>query len=539
MGDMTFHWIRRKAVLTLSLLLLGSILTVGTGSAQPPTISVSTVSPSNGATVAGKITWEAQVQGSTHFVYFSIDGVQKWTEERAPYVYGGDGNALDTTTLSDGTHTLTVSASGQGQRSASQQITVTVANGTSAPPPPLPPPPTSSGAPQLVGAPTVAGSAVVGQSLSGSTGTWSGSPTAYAYAWRRCDASGAACSAISGATAASKLLVSADQGATLRVAVTASNASGSTVAVSAPSGIVQAAPSSSAVAWPDVTPPAFTSNRIASTVSDFSSIMGSLKAGDVVEVKPMTLTGEIVFGQKLSAPADIHFDAGVKFTGTAVGTLLPAVWIHGSNLRLYGGDVSGQGNDCVRVGAASSDSTGPTNIRWWGATIHDCGGTGFSAQASTHPNTGLDIAADISHAGENLALDPHAEKGTGLHGAYLGGGNAVTSGRFVLTVHDQPTGAALQGGANLQNSDIWLRADRITFKSTSVAGAGNALQLWGGQDKNVVVHDLEADNLAGRAVETESLTAGTGNIVNYARATNVAVTPMYQGSNYLTCSQCG
>jgi hypothetical protein len=267
--------------------------------------------------------------------------------------------------------------------------------------------------------------------------------------------------------------------------------------------------------------------------------MGSLKAGDVVEVKPMTLSGEIVFGQKLSAPAEIHFDAGVKFTGTAAGTLLPAVWIHGSNLRLYGGDVSGMGNDCVRVGASSADSSGPTNIRWWGATIHDCGGTGFSAQASTYPNSGLDISAEIWNCGQNLALDPHIEKGTGLHGVYIGGGNAPTSGRFMFYVHDQATGAALQAGANLQNSDIWLRADRITFHSTSLAGGGNALQLWGGNDKNITVHDLEADTLAGRAVETESLTAGTGIIVGYARATHAAVTPMYQPSSYLTCTDCG
>ena len=55
----------------------------------------------------------------------------------------------------------------------------------------------------------------------------------------------------------------------------------------------------------------------------------------------MTLSGEIVFGQKLSSPAQIHFDSGVDFTGSAAGTNNPAVWIHGSNLSLYGGDVSG------------------------------------------------------------------------------------------------------------------------------------------------------------------------------------------------------
>ena len=526
------HWIRRKAGLTLVLLLAGSILSVGTGSAQAPTINVSIVSPSNGQTVSGRVTWEARTQGSTHFVYFSIDGVARWTEDGSPYIFNGDGNTLDTSTLSNGVHTLSVVATGNAHSSASAQVTVTVANTV------LPPAPSPTAAPQLLGVPVVSGSAVVGQSLSASAGSWANAPTGFAYSWQRCGSTGSGCVPIVGASAASYLLVAADQASTLRVAVTASNLVGSTVALSGASTVVQAAPSSG-VAWPDTTPPAYIPNRVASSVSEFQTVMGSLKAGDVVEVKPMTLSGEIVFAQKLSAPASIHFDSGVKFTGTAAGTMLPAVWIHASNLYLYGGDVTGQGNDCVRIGAASADTSGPTNIRWWGATIHDCGGTGFSTQASTYPNSGLDIAAEIWHAGQNLALDPHLEKGTGLHGAYIGGGNAPTSGRFAFYIHDQPTGAALQAGANLQNSDIWLRAERITFKSTSIAGGGNALQLWGSNDKNITIHDLEANTLTGRAVETESLTAGTGNNVNYARATNVAVSPMYQTSNYVTCSNCG
>jgi hypothetical protein len=88
----------------------------------------------------------------------------------------------------------------------------------------------------------VSGTARDGQTLSASTGLWSGSPTSYAYQWQRCDSSGASCANVSAATANSYPLGSTDVGATLRVTVTASNAGGSATAQSAPSAIVAAMP---------------------------------------------------------------------------------------------------------------------------------------------------------------------------------------------------------------------------------------------------------------------------------------------------------
>lgn len=399
-------------------------------------------------------------------------------------------------------------------------------------------PVTATPPPAVVSPPQITGTPAVGQTLTGSQGTWSNSPTSYASSWQRCDTAGQNCGAVSGATGSTYAVTTADVGSTLRVSVAASNDGGSTVATSAATSVVPSPTTSNStgVAWPDTTPPAFTPNRVATTPSEFSAIMGSLKPGDVVEVKPMTLSGEVVFGQKLSSPADIYFDPGVYFTGAAAGTQLPAVWIHGSNLRLYGGDVSGLGNDCVKVSASSADTSGPTNIRWWGAKLHDCGGNGFSAQGANYPNTGLDIQAEIWNAGQNLNLDPHAVKGSGLHGAYIGGGNAPTSGRFMFYVHDQPTGAAVQAGSSLQNSDLWIRAERLTWAGQA-GYAGNGFQPWGGSDQNVVVHDLEVSDATGHAILDESLTGGSVT-VEHARASGVQLTPVYQPSSYLTCVDC-
>ena len=74
--------------------------------------------------------------------------------------------------------------------------------------------------------PTITGTAQSGQSLTASTGSWTESPTGFAYQWQRCDAKGANCSAISGATAQTYLIGSLDVGSTLRVTVTASNSAG-------------------------------------------------------------------------------------------------------------------------------------------------------------------------------------------------------------------------------------------------------------------------------------------------------------------------
>ena len=86
--------------------------------------------------------------------------------------------------------------------------------------------------------PTIGGSAREGQSLSASTGTWSGSPTSYAYQWEDCSTAGESCANIGGATGSGYLLVASDVGHTLRVVVTAANAGGSTPATSAQTGTV-------------------------------------------------------------------------------------------------------------------------------------------------------------------------------------------------------------------------------------------------------------------------------------------------------------
>lgn len=82
------------------------------------------------------------------------------------------------------------------------------------------------GAPSNTVAPAISGTAQVGNVLTASTGTWTDSPTSYAYQWQSSANGTSGWSNISGATSNTYTPVSGDVGLYLRVGVTATNAIG-------------------------------------------------------------------------------------------------------------------------------------------------------------------------------------------------------------------------------------------------------------------------------------------------------------------------
>jgi hypothetical protein len=138
-------------------------------SAVPASFTVSS-SIATGATLTGRLKWEATPSKSVTKVEFSIDGTLRWTEGYAPYVFNGDGNSLDTTTLTDGSHTLKIVAYASDGTTAQVTAGVQVQNAVAPTPAPAPAPaPTFS----------IASSIADGSTLSGAV-SWEATPSASA-----------------------------------------------------------------------------------------------------------------------------------------------------------------------------------------------------------------------------------------------------------------------------------------------------------------------------------------------------------------------
>jgi hypothetical protein len=163
-------------------------------------------------------------------------------------IWAGRKGSFDTTitlpaTLRAGASDVVLSGGGvrfSVRLKVSSRETTQSGSGTPIPTPTATPAPVK---PSSTAAPSISGAAQSGQTLTADAGSWSGTaPISYAYAWQRCDANGANCSDIAGATAPTRTAVDADLGNTLRVVVTASNRAGSATATSLATAVVATTP---------------------------------------------------------------------------------------------------------------------------------------------------------------------------------------------------------------------------------------------------------------------------------------------------------
>jgi hypothetical protein len=97
-------------------------------------------------------------------------------------------------------------------------------------------------APQNTAAPSLSGTAAIGQTLSVAPGAWTGGPApTVTEQWQRCDVSGANCTDVVGAKSATYVVADADAGSTLRANVTGANGGGA-VTVATPTSSLRPTP---------------------------------------------------------------------------------------------------------------------------------------------------------------------------------------------------------------------------------------------------------------------------------------------------------
>jgi hypothetical protein len=139
--------------------------------------------------------------------------------------------------------------------------------------------------------PSISGTPVEGNVLTANPGVWSEADGTFAYQWLRCNTTGAACAAIASATQQTYTLATADVGATIRVRVTAKNATGSTDAQSPQTALVQAKPA----APPTATTTTTTTTSAGKTVQASAVALPSRLIVDRVRFSPSRLSSRSAF----------------------------------------------------------------------------------------------------------------------------------------------------------------------------------------------------------------------------------------------------
>ena len=285
------------------------------------------------------------------------------------------------------------------------------------------------------------------------------------------------------------------------------------------------------------TRPSFTPKRTVdvSNESQLRAAISNLQPGDLVEAtQSFTVNGATVIRNRLSSPAELDL-SGVSFVYSGGQNQNGVLLRNAQNLYIYGGDIttSNTGGYCLRV-------YGSQHVLWWGFTAHNCGNTGFMAQAIGGPVDHNDFQGTIWKTGQNLAWDPHAEKGTGEHGANLWDAKQTgnfTNNRFAFNMHDIPTGACVEFGneepaSQATGNTLYLKCVNATDVAQRQTG-GNALQVWGNTNHlGLDIKYIQGNNLQGYAFWAGGVNSGDslrGVTIEYGRASDTNQNPRYAG----------
>lgn len=371
--------------------------------------------------------------------------------------------------------------------------------------------------------PAITGTAKDGQTLTSTTGTWSGSPTSYARAWQRCDASGANCVAISGATATTYVLTSTDVGSTIRVKITATASGGSGTATSNQTAAVTAiAPANTAL--PAITGTAKDGQTLTSTTGTWSgstptyarqwkrcdsagancaAIPGA--TGTTYALTPADIGGKIVVAVTAtnaagSATATSSATAAVTAAAPA-NTAVPAI--------------TGTAKEGQLLTSSTGTWTGSATIaytyQWQSCVSSTC--TAISgATGSTYRVTAAEV-------GKTIKSVVTATNAAGNASATSAATATVTTGAPVNTAVPTVTGTLTDGQtltaangtwagtATITYTRQWKRCDSSGANCTAISGATGMTYTLTSSDVNArIVVAVTATNGVGNATATSDAT---------------------------------
>jgi hypothetical protein len=273
--------------------------------------------------------------------------------------------------------------------------------------------------------PTISGTTTFGETLTSTTGTWSNSPSTYAYQWSRASSSGGSYTNISGATISTYNLVAADVGQYLKVTVTATNASGSAAATStATAQIAKATPTFST--WTNVAKTFGNDTYTVTAPTVTGSLAGSFSYGSsssaVISISGTTFTvaggGSATITATFTPTASANYNSAQTTNTVTVNkaaqsaiTITTTAATYGSNLTLAssGGSTGGTYNyskvsgNCTLSGAVlTPTATGTCVVQSNLSTT-----TNYLAETSTATTITISsgsVGAELTLAAGNLTF---------------------------------------------------------------------------------------------------------------------------------------
>ncbi len=380
--------------------------------------------------------------------------------------------------------------------------------------------------PTATSPPAVAGALQQGKQLVGSPGSWTGTGTiTFTYQWYRCDARGAHCSSIHGATRGTYREVGKDVGHTIGLTIRATDPTGTTAAYAPLAGLV--APAASplvATRQPPLSGSAIVGDELKVEAGAWTGVPSSLAYGwwrCNANGRLCTKVADAAGGTYAPAAADVGHV--VLATVTAGGRTVLS--LHRGIVRALPGPVAagrptiaGVLRQGEKLTAAAGTFLGSGAIsfayRWYRC---DSSGAHCSTIRGATARTLTTTSKDVGHT---LALTVRATDSTGTTSAYSSlAGPIAASGALAATSQPTLTGQSAVGATITVDGGTWsstpasltyywLRCNANVRLCTTIAGATGASYTATDADAG---HTIVAGVSATAGTATQAvLTTGSG-----------------------------